>query len=48
MVGIDNRIFNGDEDMTNVLNQKIDFDYANSRLDKERVKGYEFIKEAIK
>lgn len=48
MVGIDNRIFYGDEDVINVLNQKIDFEYANGRLAKEREKGYEFIKEAIK
>lgn len=47
MAGLDNRIFDGNEDVSKLVNQKIDFDYANIKLEKEREKGYEFIKQAV-
>ena len=47
MAGLDNRIFSGDEDVTKLVNQKIDFDFAHRRLHEEREKGYRFIREAL-
>ena len=47
MAGLENRIFNGDEDVTKLMNQKIDFELANKRLQEEREKGYCYIKQAL-
>nr|WP_297769048.1 polysaccharide pyruvyl transferase family protein [uncultured Butyrivibrio sp.] len=48
MAGLDNRIFDGNEDVVELINQKIDFDYAIAKLEKERKKGYEFIEKVTK
>lgn len=47
MAGLNNRLFNGDEDVKKLINQNIDFERANKRLQVEREKGYQFIRAAL-
>lgn len=47
LAGITGRLKNGDEDITNCLNQKIDFEKAHEKLERVRKASYGYLSKAI-